>query len=66
MTATLCSAICSVHDYGRNPPAALFATAPIFSALAPRASFMCSVTPPLLALLRRAPFFCFTQVFRFF
>jgi hypothetical protein len=47
----------------RAPPAALLATAPIFSALAPRASRFCLLTPPLLSLLRRSPFFCFTQTF---
>ncbi len=45
------------------PPVALFCSSSIFSALAPRASRLCLLTPPLLSLLRRSPFFCFTQTF---
>jgi hypothetical protein len=71
MSSILCDALCfheglrfEVESFSVPPPAALLATAPIFSALAPRTSRFCEVTPPLLALLRRSPFFCFTQHFR--
>jgi hypothetical protein len=61
MTSILVDAFCFACT--RVPPLALFSTASIFSALAPRASRFYDVTPRLLALLRRSPFFCFTQDF---
>jgi hypothetical protein len=66
MTSILCEAFTLARKsyfHDREPPAALISTASIFSALAPRASRFCILTPPLLALLRRSPFFCFTQHF---
>jgi hypothetical protein len=72
MSSILCSALRfgrydapRVHHWLQaDPPATLFSTASLFSALAPRASRFCILTPPLLALLRRSPFYSFTQHFQ--
>ncbi len=66
MTSILVNALRFGSSRQDVPPAALLSTAPIFSALAPRASHFCYVTPRLLALLRHSPFFCYTQHFVLF